>query len=81
MIVVFDEYGPVRMIRDKKYKYIHRFNCDNNELYDLENDPGEGCNLNDDPAMIDQWILLTVISVLDGSNYNTMKIWKSLRPS
>ena len=65
MIVVFDEYGRVRMIRDKKYKYIHRFNCDNNELYDLENDPGEGCNLIDDPAMID--IVLTMLK--------RMKFW------
>src|SRR5699024_8556715 len=24
-VVVFDEYGPVRMIRDKEWKYVHRF--------------------------------------------------------
>lgn len=24
-IVVFDEYGPVRMIRTRNFKYVHRF--------------------------------------------------------
>ncbi len=58
MIVVYDEYGPVRMIRDKKYKYIHRYYYDRQELYDMENDPGEEHNLINDPAMID--IVLTM---------------------
>ena len=53
MVVVFDEYGPVRMIRDKKYKYVHRYSCDKNELYDMENDPGEERNLIDSPCMTD----------------------------
>jgi len=44
-IVVFDEYGPVRMIRNKKWKYIHRYPYGPNELYDLKNDPGEINNL------------------------------------
>ena len=44
-IVVFDEYGPVRMIRNSDWKYIHRFNYGPNELYDIKNDPGEQHNL------------------------------------
>lgn len=44
-IVVFDEYGPVRMIRNREWKYVHRFNHDPNELYDLINDPTEHRNL------------------------------------
>lgn len=46
-VVVFDEYGPNRMIREGRWKYIHRYGgrC---ELYDLENDPGEESNLIDD---------------------------------
>ena len=44
-IVVFDEYGPVRMIRNRDWKYVHRFNRGPNELYDLRNDPAEQCNL------------------------------------
>lgn len=35
-IVVYDEYGPVRMIRTKKWKYIHRYPYGPYELYDLE---------------------------------------------
>ncbi len=44
-IVVFDEYGPVRMVRTEKYKYVYRYEGGLNELYDLENDPGEERNL------------------------------------
>lgn len=44
-VVVYDEYGPVRMIREEKYKYIHRYPFGPHELYDLENDPGEEKNL------------------------------------
>jgi arylsulfatase A-like enzyme len=44
-IVVFDEYGPVRMIRSKQWKYIRRYPYGPNELYDLANDPGETVNL------------------------------------
>ena len=48
-IVVFDEYGPVRMIRNKSHKYIHRFPEGPHEFYDLEKDPGEDNNLIGDP--------------------------------
>jgi arylsulfatase A-like enzyme len=44
-VVVFDEYGPVRMIRTKEWKYVHRYSCGTNELYHLANDPGEQSNL------------------------------------
>lgn len=43
--VVFDEYGPVRMIREARYKYVHRYPYGENELYDLQEDPGERVNL------------------------------------
>ncbi len=49
-IVVYDEYGPVRMIRTREWKYIHRYPYGPHELYDLVNDPGEMNNLVDDPA-------------------------------
>ncbi|MEE3662462.1 sulfatase-like hydrolase/transferase [Brenneria sp. g21c3] len=47
-VVVFDEYGPNRMIRAGRWKYIHRYagGC---ELYDLENDPAEARNLVAEP--------------------------------
>lgn len=44
-VVVFDEYGPVRMIRNRDWKYIHRYPYGPHELYDLRNDPGEISNL------------------------------------
>jgi choline-sulfatase len=44
-IVVFDEYGPVRMIRNRDWKYVHRFSYGPDELYDLRNDPAEQRNL------------------------------------
>jgi arylsulfatase A-like enzyme len=49
-IVVFDEYGPTRMIRTKEWKYIHRYPYGPHELYDLLNDPKESRNLVSDPA-------------------------------
>ena len=53
-VVVFDEYGPVRMIRDKEWKYIHRYPYGPHELYDLVHDPGEVQNLAQNPAHDDQ---------------------------
>ena len=52
-VVVFDEYGPVRMIRTASCKYIHRYPYGYNEFYDLENDPGEEHNLIDAPEWQD----------------------------
>jgi arylsulfatase A-like enzyme len=47
-VVVYDEYGPVRMIRNREHKYIHRYPGGPCELYDLENDPRETTNLVND---------------------------------
>jgi len=49
-LVVFDEYGPVRMIRSQDWKYVHRYPYGPHELYDLRNDPGETHNLIQKPA-------------------------------
>ena len=49
-VVVFDEYGPVRMIRTKEWKYVRRFPNGPDELYDLINDPEEYTNLIGDPT-------------------------------
>lgn len=44
-VVVFDEYGPTRMIRTRDWKYVHRYPDGPHELYDLRADPGERRNL------------------------------------
>ena len=49
-VVIFDEYGPVRMIRTKHWKYVARIPGGPDELYDLVNDPEEKNNLIYDPA-------------------------------
>ncbi|MGX6591780.1 sulfatase-like hydrolase/transferase [Cetobacterium ceti] len=44
-IVIYDEYGPTRMIRNKEYKYIHRYPDGPYEFYNLLEDPQEKNNL------------------------------------
>jgi arylsulfatase A-like enzyme len=44
-IVVYDEYGPVRMVRTRDWKYVHRYPDGPHELYELRVDPGERNNL------------------------------------
>jgi hypothetical protein len=44
-ICIFDEYGPVRMIRTKEWKYVHRYPRGPHELYNLVEDPGENFNM------------------------------------
>jgi len=44
-VVVFDEYGPVRMIRTERWKYVCRYPYGPDELYDLDCDPCEERNL------------------------------------
>lgn len=43
-IYIYDEYGPVRMVRNKKFKYIHRYPYGPFEFYDLQLDPTEKNN-------------------------------------
>lgn len=49
LVVSFDEYGPVRMIRTLAWKYVHRYPYGPHELYDLASDPEERVNRLDDP--------------------------------
>ncbi len=50
-VVVCDEYGPVRMIRNREWKYVHRYPYGPHELYHLALDPGETHNLIDAPEL------------------------------
>lgn len=47
-VVVCDEYGPVRMVREREWKYVHRYPDGPHELYCLAEDPSEMVNLVND---------------------------------
>jgi arylsulfatase A-like enzyme len=49
VFAVYDEYGPVRMVRSRDWKYVHRHPSGPHELYDLQADPEERNNLFGDP--------------------------------
>jgi choline-sulfatase len=75
-VVIYDEYGPVRMIRSKVWKYVHRYPYGPHELYDLVRDPQESVNLNDAPecrsqreamkSQLEQWFVQYVDPAVDG---------------
>ena len=79
-IVIFDEYGPVRMIRTKEWKYVHRYPKGPNELYNLIKDNNERNNLinykkyelliSDLKSKMDKWFLQYVNPNKDGINQN-----------
>ena len=48
-IVVFDEYGPVRMIRSREWKLVWRYPGGPHELYNMIEDPYEQNNVFDLP--------------------------------
>ena len=58
-VFVFDEYGPVHMVRTHEWKYVHRYPLGPDELYDLANDPGEAANLIDAPEHADRIVELS----------------------
>jgi arylsulfatase A-like enzyme len=49
-VVIFDEYGPVRMIRTREWKYVYRHAYGPHELFNLADDPDERRNLAGDAA-------------------------------
>ena len=53
-IVVFDEYGPVRMIRSREWKLVWRYPGGPHELYSLIEDPNEKNNLFSSPGYADK---------------------------
>ena len=76
-VVIFDEYGPVRMLRDNRWKFVLRMGDWPNELFDMDADPDETNNLIDDPehqelanrlaSKLDHWFVAHVDPVLDAS--------------
>jgi len=81
-VVVFDEYGPVRMIRTPEWKYVHRYPYGPHELYDMVNDPDERKNLVDEKSKaavvtemrrrMEEWFSRYVRPELDGAR---MPVW------
>ena len=75
-VVIFDEYGPVRMIRTQDWKYVYRHAHGPHELYNLADDPDERSNLAADPAQqeriaelkerMDEWFARYVDTEIDG---------------
>jgi arylsulfatase A-like enzyme len=78
-VVVYDEYGPVRMIRTEEWKYIHRYPFGVHELYELKRDPGERQNRIEDEGCravvgelrqrLSRWFQRFVDPVREGSRF------------
>ncbi len=75
-VVIFDEYGPVRMIRSTEWKYVHRYPYGPHELYHVSEDPNEQHDLISDESLVsireelkaqlDDWFTRYVDPRLDG---------------
>jgi arylsulfatase A-like enzyme len=79
-VVIYDEYGPVRMIRTAEWKYVYRDPSGPLggplELYDLVDDPDERRNLAEEPdqqarigdlhARMEAWFARFVLPERDG---------------
>jgi len=78
-VVVYDEYGPVRMVRTREWKYVHRIPDGPHELYDLAHDPDERTNrIGDEPtatiaaalrARLDAWFAEYVDPLQDAARH------------
>ena len=76
-IVIYDEYGPVRMIRTREWKYVHRYPYGPHELYNLVQDLDERVNLIDAPDteeirrsmknQLESWFVRYVNTTMDGT--------------
>jgi arylsulfatase A-like enzyme len=76
-IFVFDEYGPVRMIRSREWKLVWRHPGGPHELYNLIEDPHEKNNVFSTPGYtekikkmrddMDEWFSRYVVPSLDGT--------------
>ena len=76
-VYVFDEYGPVRMIRSQEWKLIWRYPAGAHELYNVAEDPEERVNLFGQRGQadriralrreLDDWFASYVDPELDGS--------------
>ena len=75
-VVIYDEYGSVRMVRTRGWKLVRRYPDGPDELYDLVNDPSERNNRVLDPTQVarirelesrlETWFAAHVDPVADG---------------
>ena len=75
-ICIYDEYGPVRMIRTQEWKFVYRHAHGPDDLYHLTEDPDERVNLAGDVAyepvrrelrgMMNEWFARYAITEHDG---------------
>lgn len=84
---VFSEQEETRVIRTPKWVLFKRFSktCAvdiEDELYDVENDPGETCNLADDPdhAEIRRRLDAQLIAFFDQHSNSEANLWSGGRP-
>ena len=76
-VYVFDEYGPVRMIRSHEWKLVWRYPAGPHELYNVADDPQERANVFSRPGHterirtlrreLDDWFASYVDPQFDGS--------------
>ncbi len=72
-LVIFDEYGPNRMIRTNEFKLILRYKEGEDELYNLIDDPFERTNLLNNDMSDDIYKMLTNKLELWFKQYTTQK--------
>lgn len=89
-VVILDEYGNSRMIRNREWKYIHRYPYGPHELYHLTADPGEKENLIDRPEYtavrqelldaLQKWYYTYASPAVDGSREAVTGFGQMRRP-
>lgn len=89
-VVILDEYGNSRMIRNREWKYIHRYPYGPCELYDLVHDPDEKKNLVDEPkyeavktdllARLQKWYYRYADPAVDGTREAVTGFGQLCRP-
>lgn len=89
-VVILDEYASSRMIRNREWKYIHRYPYGPHELYHLASDPEERINLVDKPQYRDikrklldslqKWYFTYADPAVDGTRESVSGFGQLCRP-